>query len=167
MRGELCPFDHGNDPVVVQDVLPPMLGFPPSTGPSFLPEGQPIPGATIPGNAVPIPGGYPTPTSQPPPPGTTVPLPTDDPKSKANQKGPDTTVPVSGPRPPAPTGMVPQLSQAPVMPPHAVHIIRQPMLRGQAPPRFVNPFEGVFKLIYFFVVLDDLFSEHVSTSKTK
>ena len=37
MRGELCPFDHGNDPVVVQDMLPPgMLGFPASTGPNII-----------------------------------------------------------------------------------------------------------------------------------
>lgn len=146
MRGELCPFDHGNDPVVVQDVLPPgMLGFPTSTGPSFLPDGQPIPGATLPGNAAPIPGSYPPPTSQPPPPGTTGTLTSDAPKSKANQEGTDTPVPISGPRPPAPSGMLPQGSQAPVMPPHPVHMIQQPVLRGQAPrPPFVNPFEDSY-----------------------
>lgn len=146
MRGELCPFDHGNDPVVVQDMLPPgMLGFPPSTGPPFLPDGQPIPGPTLPGNAGPIPGSYPTPNSQPPPPGTTGTLSNDDPKSKTAQEGPDTPVPVSGPRPSAPAVMVPPHSQAPVMPPHAVHMIQQPMLRGQAPhPPFGNPFEDSY-----------------------
>ena len=82
MRGELCPFDHGNDPVVVQDMLPPgMLGFPASTGPPFLPDGQPIPAAALPGNAGPIPGNYPPPNSQLPPPGTSGTLPNDGPKS--------------------------------------------------------------------------------------
>ena len=150
MRGELCPFDHGNDPVVVQDMLPPgMLGFPASTGPPFLPDGQPIPAAGLPGNAGPIPGNYPPPNSQPPPPGTSGTLPNDGPKSKGAQEGPDTTVPVSGPRPSAPAVMVPPRSQAPVMPPHAVHMMQQPMLRGQAPrPPFMNPFEGGS---YFFI----------------
>lgn len=135
MRGELCPFDHGNDPVVVQDVLPPgILGFP---------DGQPIPGTALPGTTGPIPGNFPVPTSQPPPPGTTGTLPNDAPKSEANQKGPDPTIPVSGPRPPAPSRMVPQYSQAPIMPRPAVHMMQQPMLRGQAPrPPFGNPFEG-------------------------
>lgn len=137
MRGELCPFDHGNDPVVVQDVLPPgMLGFP---------DGQPIPGATLPGTAGPIPGNYPSPNSQPPPPGTTGALPKDVPKSKANQEGPDSSVPVSGPRPTAPTRMVPPHSQAPVMPLPTVHMMQQPMLRAPVPrPPFGNPFEGRF-----------------------
>lgn len=136
MRGELCPFDHGNDPVVVQDVLPPgMLAFP---------GGQPIPGTTIPGSAVPIPGNYPPPpSSQPPPPGTVAALPNDAPKSETNQESPDTTVPVSGPRPPAPSRMVPQHSQAPVLPLPTVHMIQRPMLGGQVPrPPFANPFEG-------------------------
>ena len=143
MRGELCPFDHGNDPVVVQDVLPPgMLGFPTSTGPSFLPDGQPIPGATLPGNAAPMPGSYPPPNSQPPPPGTSGTLPNNAQKLQANQKGADAAVSVSGPRPAAPPVMVPQRGQAPVLPP-TVHMIQQPMLRAQAPrPRFMNPFEG-------------------------
>ena len=79
MRGELCPFDHGNDPVVVQDVLPPgMLAFP---------GGQPIPGTTIPGSAVPIPGNYPPPpSSQPPPPGTVAALPNDAPNLRQTKK---------------------------------------------------------------------------------
>lgn len=146
MRGELCPFDHGNDPVVVQDVLPPgMLGFPASTAPTFLPDGQPIPGTTLPGGAGPLPGSYPPPNSQPPPPGTSGTLPNEVPKSQANQEGPDTTIPASGPQPSAPVGMVPQRSQAPVMSPHPVRMIRQPMIRGQAPrPPFRNPFEDSY-----------------------
>ena len=36
MRGDLCPFDHGNDPVVVEDVnLPNMLAFPGNTNQFF------------------------------------------------------------------------------------------------------------------------------------
>ena len=63
--------------------------------------------------------------------------------SEANQESPDTTVPVSGPRPPAPPRMVPQHSQAPVMPLSTVHMIQRPMLGGQVPrPPFANPFEG-------------------------
>ena len=30
MRGDMCPYDHGNDPVIVDDVtLPNVLSFPP------------------------------------------------------------------------------------------------------------------------------------------
>lgn len=153
MRGELCPFDHGNDPVVVQDVIPPgILGFP---------DGQAIPGAPLTGNAGPIPGNYPSPISQPPPPGTTGTLPNDALKSKANQEGPDTTVPVSVPRSSAPSRMAPQHSQAPVMTMPTVHMMQQPMLRGQAPrlprpprpprPPFGNPFEGGFSTKWILI----------------
>lgn len=148
MRGELCPFDHGNDPVVVQEMLPPgMLGFPTSTGPSFLPDGQSIPGGALPGNAGPIPAGYPTPNSQPPPPGTSSALSNDAPKPQGTQKGSDNSVPASGPRPPAPPGMVRPGNQRPVLPPHAVRMMQQPrpMLRGQGPRTpFVNPFEDSY-----------------------
>lgn len=44
MRGELCPFDHGSDPVVLEDVaLPPTLTFPPGNS-SVLP---PPPGLEV------------------------------------------------------------------------------------------------------------------------
>lgn len=42
MRGELCPYDHGNDPLVVEDAvnIPGIvLGFPRPTHPSgFIPD---------------------------------------------------------------------------------------------------------------------------------
>lgn len=42
MRGDMCPFDHGSDPVVVEDVnLPGMLPFP--AQPPVV-EGPPPPG---------------------------------------------------------------------------------------------------------------------------
>ena len=38
MRGELCPFDHGNDPLVVEDPGI-VLGFPHGVHPpAFIPE---------------------------------------------------------------------------------------------------------------------------------
>lgn len=147
MRGELCPFDHGNDPVVVQEMLPPgMLGFPASTGPPFLPDGQPMSGPALQGNPGPLPGGYPTTNSQPPPPGTANALSNDGPKSQVPQKGADNNVPASGPRSSAPSGMVPPGNQAPVMPPHAVRMMQpRSVLRGQAPrPPFGNPYEDSY-----------------------
>lgn len=54
MRGDMCPFDHGSDPVVVEDVnLPGMLPFQP----------PPIPGVDPP----PPPGLPPPPLMNPPP----------------------------------------------------------------------------------------------------
>ncbi|KAK2552578.1 RNA-binding protein 26 [Acropora cervicornis] len=147
MRGELCPFDHGNDPVVVQEMLPPgMLGFPASTGPPFLPDGQPMSGPALQGNPGPLPGGYPTTNSQPPPPGTANALSNDGPKSQVPQKGADSNVPASGPHSAAPSGMVPPGNQAPVMPPHAVRMMQpRSVLRGQAPrPPFGNPYEDSY-----------------------
>ena len=42
MRGDLCPFDHGCDPVIVDDMsLPNVLPFPPPAG-GFL-SGQTFP----------------------------------------------------------------------------------------------------------------------------
>lgn len=55
MRGDMCPFDHGSDPVVVEDVnLPSMLPFQP----------PPIPGVDAP----PPPGLPPPPPLMNPPP---------------------------------------------------------------------------------------------------
>ena len=45
MRGDMCPFDHGSDPVVVEDVnLPNILPFqpPPSQPPPGLPPPPPL-----------------------------------------------------------------------------------------------------------------------------
>ncbi|CAH1777382.1 unnamed protein product [Owenia fusiformis] len=63
MRGDLCQFDHGVDPVIVEDVnLPKVLSFPggpnPPTGPPGPPRGPPGP-----------PRGPPGPPRGPPPPG--------------------------------------------------------------------------------------------------
>lgn len=71
MRGDMCPFDHGVDPVIVEDVnLPNVLAFP---GPNqTAPGGPPVgqgPRGPPPG---PMPRGPPPPQMrpQPPPPGT-------------------------------------------------------------------------------------------------
>uniref|UniRef100_UPI00358FFD55 RNA-binding protein 26-like isoform X2 n=1 Tax=Myxine glutinosa TaxID=7769 RepID=UPI00358FFD55 len=44
MRGDMCPFDHGTDPLVVDDVnLPSMIPFPPPAGPLLERAPQPAP----------------------------------------------------------------------------------------------------------------------------
>ncbi|XP_041049243.1 RNA-binding protein 27 isoform X4 [Carcharodon carcharias] len=75
MRGDLCLFDHGNDPLIVEDVtLPGMIPFPPPP-PGLPPPGHqlPPPGHHLP---PPLPGLPPNlrlppipPPGQPPPPG--------------------------------------------------------------------------------------------------
>ncbi|KAA0720438.1 RNA-binding protein 27 [Triplophysa tibetana] len=63
IRGDLCPFDHGNDPLIVDDVtLPTMIPFPP---PPVLPR-MPMPPMTEPPPGMPMPM---PPRGQPPPPG--------------------------------------------------------------------------------------------------
>lgn len=63
IRGDLCPFDHGNDPLIVDDVtLPTMIPFPP---PPVLPR-MPMPPMTEPPPGMPMPL---PPHGQPPPPG--------------------------------------------------------------------------------------------------
>ncbi|XP_077402351.1 RNA-binding protein 27 isoform X2 [Vanacampus margaritifer] len=66
VRGDLCPFDHGNDPLIVDDVnLPNIIPFPPPPviPPGGLPKPPPI---TEPPPSLRIP---PPPYGQPPPPG--------------------------------------------------------------------------------------------------
>nr|XP_055036093.1 RNA-binding protein 27 isoform X2 [Misgurnus anguillicaudatus] len=64
IRGDLCPFDHGNDPLIVDDVtLPTMIPFPPPPG---LPR-MPMPPMTEPPPGMPMPPM--PPHGQPPPPG--------------------------------------------------------------------------------------------------
>ncbi|XP_042620401.1 RNA-binding protein 27-like [Cyprinus carpio] len=64
IRGDLCPFDHGNDPLIVDDVtLPTMIPFPPPPG---LPR-MPMPPMTEPPPRMPMP--LRPPHGQPPPPG--------------------------------------------------------------------------------------------------
>ncbi|XP_036403903.1 RNA-binding protein 27-like isoform X1 [Megalops cyprinoides] len=65
VRGDLCPFDHGNDPLIVDDVtLPTMIPFPPPPG--LPPPRMPMPPMTEPppGLRMPMP-----PHGQPPMPG--------------------------------------------------------------------------------------------------
>ncbi|XP_069002153.1 RNA-binding protein 27 isoform X1 [Embiotoca jacksoni] len=66
VRGDLCPFDHGNDPLIVDDVnLPNMIPFPPP--PVMPPAGMPMPPITEPPPPLRMPSM--PPYGQPPPPG--------------------------------------------------------------------------------------------------
>ncbi|KAF3705639.1 RNA-binding protein 27 RNA-binding motif protein 27 [Channa argus] len=66
VRGDLCPFDHGNDPLIVDDVnLPNMIPFPPP--PVMPPAGLTMPPITEPPPSLRIPTM--PPYGQPPPPG--------------------------------------------------------------------------------------------------
>ncbi|XP_064609964.1 RNA-binding protein 26-like isoform X2 [Liolophura sinensis] len=73
MRGDLCPFDHGLDPVIVEDInIPPVLPFnptgpppPPPPGMSGMPPGIPPP--RLPGPRVMGPRPPPGPPQGPPP----------------------------------------------------------------------------------------------------
>nr|XP_033804058.1 RNA-binding protein 26 isoform X2 [Geotrypetes seraphini] len=82
MRGDLCPFDHGSDPVVVEDVnLPGILPFP---GQPPVVEGPPPPGIPPP-----------PPILTPPPVNLRPPVPPPGPL-------PPSLPPVTGPPPPLP-----------------------------------------------------------------
>ncbi|XP_018103484.1 RNA-binding protein 26 isoform X1 [Xenopus laevis] len=83
MRGDMCPFDHGSDPVVVEDVnLPGILPFP---APPPVLEGPPPPGLPPPPSLLtpppvnlqppPVPPPGPLPPSLPPVTGPPPPLP--------------------------------------------------------------------------------------------
>ncbi|XP_026183588.1 RNA-binding protein 27 isoform X2 [Mastacembelus armatus] len=66
VRGDHCPFDHGNDPLIVDDVnLPNMIPFPPP--PVMPPAGMPMPPITKPPPSIRMPSL--PPYGQPPPPG--------------------------------------------------------------------------------------------------
>ncbi|KAM9333706.1 RNA-binding protein 27 isoform 2-T2 [Pholidichthys leucotaenia] len=66
VRGELCPFDHGSDPLIFDDVnLPSMIPFPPP--PVMPPAGLPMPPITEPPPSIRMPAM--PPYGQPPPPG--------------------------------------------------------------------------------------------------
>ncbi|XP_071951192.1 RNA-binding protein 26-like [Antedon mediterranea] len=67
MRGELCPYDHGNDPVIVDDLNLPNMLRPPPPLPSQPPPTQPPPPHIPPHPPMGIPGQPPPPG--PPPPG--------------------------------------------------------------------------------------------------
>uniref|UniRef100_A0A3P8TNB6 RNA binding motif protein 27 n=1 Tax=Amphiprion percula TaxID=161767 RepID=A0A3P8TNB6_AMPPE len=66
VRGDLCPFDHGSDPLIVDDVnLPNIIPFPPP--PVMPPTGLPMPPITEPPPSLRMPSM--PPYGQPPPPG--------------------------------------------------------------------------------------------------
>ncbi|KAM6907882.1 RNA-binding protein 27 [Xenentodon cancila] len=66
VRGDLCLFDHGNDPLIVDDVnLPSIIPFPPP--PVMPPTGLPMPPITEPPPSLRMPSM--PPYGQPPPPG--------------------------------------------------------------------------------------------------
>lgn len=96
MRGELCPFDHGNDPLVVEDVNIPgiVLGFPHGAPPGFIPERAPLnPTGRLQGIRPPIPPmQFPIRPPPPPPPSVNVRVPTNPPGDR-----PDGTQ-LTGPR---------------------------------------------------------------------
>lgn len=118
MRGDMCPFDHGSDPVVVEDVnLPNMLPFqpPPIPGVDPPPPGLPPPPPLMnppPVNLrppVPLPGTLPP--SLPPVAGPPPPLP---PLQPSGMDGPPNsitssvpTIVTSGMRPSLPQGSAP------------------------------------------------------------
>ncbi|KAK3555348.1 hypothetical protein QTP86_014939 [Hemibagrus guttatus] len=69
VRGDLCPFDHGNDPLIVDDVaLPTMIPFPPPGMPGMPPARMPLPMPPMPEPLPIMPMPIP-PHGQPPPPG--------------------------------------------------------------------------------------------------
>ncbi|XP_048398976.1 RNA-binding protein 27 isoform X1 [Stegostoma tigrinum] len=119
MRGDLCLFDHGNDPLIVEDVtLPGMIPFPP-----------PPPGLPPPGHQLPPPGHHlPPPLAGLPPNLRLPPLP------PPGQPPPPGIHPVSGPHPIPKSGVdnieVSGTSTVPTMPPPG---LRPPPL-PQYPP---------------------------------
>ncbi|XP_001633840.2 RNA-binding protein 26 [Nematostella vectensis] len=125
IRGELCPFDHGNDPVIVGQEIPPMQNMMPFSGaPHFMPGAPPLPG--IPPVMVTAPDNFHRNLGQP------TPQPKNDTanrdSAKADPKQPEKEAPNSGTLipnipPPGmqtlmglpPTGVPPQM--LPMMPP--------------------------------------------------
>ncbi|XP_056411548.1 RNA-binding protein 26 isoform X2 [Hyla sarda] len=120
MRGDLCPFDHGSDPVVVEDVnLPGILPFP--AQPPVV-DGPPPPGLPPPPSLLtpppvnlrpPVPPPGPLPPSLPPVTGPPPPLPPlqpagmDAPPNSATSSVP--TVVTTGIHHPPPPGAPPSL----------------------------------------------------------
>uniref|UniRef100_A0A8C9V9R1 RNA binding motif protein 26 n=1 Tax=Scleropages formosus TaxID=113540 RepID=A0A8C9V9R1_SCLFO len=127
MRGDMCPFDHGNDPVVVEDVnLPSMLPF--QAQPLTLVDTQPPPGLPPPQTLV-----TPPPVNLRPP----VPLP---------ETLPPSLPPVAGLPPPLlplqPSGMdAPPNSVTSTVPNIVTSGMRLPP--PQVPPRLFSPGMGI------------------------
>ncbi|KAG2456151.1 RBM27 protein, partial [Polypterus senegalus] len=67
VRGDLCLYDHGNDPLIVDDVtLPTMIPFPPPPG--IPPPRLPVPPMPVPPPNLRLPLPHPPPPPPPPPP---------------------------------------------------------------------------------------------------
>ncbi|XP_041079404.1 RNA-binding protein 27-like isoform X2 [Polyodon spathula] len=121
VRGDLCPFDHGNDPLIVDDVtLPTMIPFPPPPG--LPPPGLPMPQmpGMPPNLRLPIP-----PHGQPPPPGIfPMPGPPLIPASAIDNREHSGTSSVSTL---APTGVgpAPPLPPRPSIPPHPQYTLAE------------------------------------------
>ncbi|XP_070553399.1 RNA-binding protein 26-like isoform X2 [Ptychodera flava] len=101
MRGELCPFDHGSDPVVVEDInLPNVLAF---SGPPAPPRRPPPPPPPPPpSHPPPVPRGMHGPRmSHPPLPPHPPPQPPPPPPPPPHSGGPPPPPPIGlmGPRP--------------------------------------------------------------------
>lgn len=129
MRGDMCVFDHGSDPVVVEDVnLPSILPFPPAPLP--VGDGQPPPGLP------------------PPPPGLLPPPPV----NLRPPVAPGSLPPVAGPPPPLPaldappnsmTSSVPSIvsTSRPLLPQPPRHLVTsgiRPPLSQPPPPLFTS-----------------------------
>ncbi|XP_069746422.1 RNA-binding protein 26 isoform X2 [Narcine bancroftii] len=126
MRGDMCPFDHGSDPVVVEDVnLPGMLPFP--SQPSAV-EG-PNPPALPP----------PPPILTPPPVNLRPPVPLPGPL-------PPSLPPVAGPPPPLPPLQPPGMDAPPSsitssVPPVVTSVIHHQPPAVQPPPYATETYE--------------------------
>uniref|UniRef100_A0A8C6SJZ2 RNA binding motif protein 26 n=1 Tax=Neogobius melanostomus TaxID=47308 RepID=A0A8C6SJZ2_9GOBI len=113
MRGDMCPFDHGSDPVVVEDVnLPTMLPFQPPPIPVVEP---------------PPPGLPPPPLLNPPPVNIRPPVP---PPGTL----PPSLPPVAGPPPPLPPLQPSGMDAPPNSIPSSVPIIVTSGMRPALPP---------------------------------
>ncbi|XP_032812207.1 RNA-binding protein 26 isoform X5 [Petromyzon marinus] len=135
MRGDMCPFDHGADPLVVEDVnLPGIIPFPPPPTPLLDPPPQGGPPPNLP----------PPPSLLGPPPSLLGPPPPLPPRPGSM---PPVLPPVSGP-PPLPgsriDGPPPPVSKPvptiPPPPPPGIHIPPPPLL-PQASQYNMDPYE--------------------------
>lgn len=150
--GELCPYDHGNDPVVIQDM--PMQGMIPGFPPAapFIPGGPPpLGGLPVPPPILPpVPQVPPVqgPPGQPPPPGTILKKSegTDSPKGQKGDPSKAGSAPETGPGPVIPVSSIQQTMVRPP-PPIVMPIDRPPFIPMHGPrPPFPPPEGKAFSL---------------------
>ncbi|XP_054754914.2 RNA-binding protein 26-like isoform X2 [Lytechinus pictus] len=149
MKGEFCPYDHGNDPVVVEDIdmfrpppnmdaRPPVPSIPPAPQPPLppLPPSQPPPPLLPPFN-MPPPGFPPTTGIPLPPPPRGVPL-----LPPGRMHGP---LRPNGPPPGPPPGLPPHMrippppTGGPPLPPMPLQMNRPPPPLPPAPDATIPP----------------------------